>query len=501
MSDPNYRDRDNLTHEIEMTRDSNNDDFITKLEHGISNTGITASQSIVCAISGGGDSTALLLGLNQLRQRFRSLTATHYNHRSRGQESDEDEEFVRQICSQANIPLQVGRSNRPMKQLDENSARRYRYNFLAASADEASADTVAVAHTLEDQAETVLFRLTRGTGVHGASAMRTSRTLRTPSNRPINIIRPMLKITHREAEEYLLSMGIVARQDTSNQEWSIYTRNRIRHRVMPELQAINPDAHAAISRFAEILKANSNLIQQLAKHTLDRAFTTSPNIYYRQIIASSHPLVAAETLSIVYRSLVDPHVQLYRYHIDKLLDLISTGKSTSYHLPYKVTFWSNHEHISMTRSETRPNYAIPYPKPIKNPVSLPLPGKVDLGDGYVITSEISPLPNNYRRANDTEAWLRLDLFRAKTLPVRNRHPSDRFNPLGMKQYVDLSKFLIKSKVAAPWRDRIPIVLHPDDRRIIWLPGIRIAEWTKISPDDRTALHLRFYQKHDTPKVE
>ena len=484
-----------------MPRHTNNHDFLRKLDEGISVTGISTTHSIICAISGGTDSTALLLGLKHLEKRYQSLTAAHFNHRARGQESDDDEKFVRQMCADAGIPLRVGRSNRQIERLDENSAREDRYHFLTKTADELTADAIAVAHTSEDQAETVLFRLARGTGVRGASAMRPSRTLQTPSNRSINLARPMLKTTHKEAEEYLHSLGVTARQDASNQEWNTYARNRIRHRVIPELQAINPQAITAIARFGEILQLNLDLVKQLADHTLDRSATKYPNTYHRTTIASSHPVIAAEALSTVYRTTSGSQAQLEQHHIDKLLELISTGKSAHYHLPDSIIFWTNHEHIGMTRSDSFPEDPVPYPQPFQRPIPLPVPGNATLGNGYTITSKISPLPADYQRANDGQAWLRLDLFQSKALSIRNRQPCDRFNPLGMNQNVDLSKFLINSKVAASWRDRIPLVISPDNERIVWLPGIRIADWAKVSPTDQTALHLQFHQELDAHQTE
>ena len=153
----------------------------------------------------------------------------------------------------------------------------------------------------------------------------------------------------------------------------------------------------------------------------------------------------------------------------------------------------------MKRDSSPVEDPVPYPQKIADPVSLPLPGIAHLGNGYVIKSEISPLPANYHSANDGEAWLKLDLLQTQHLSIRNRQPSDRFNPLGMHQNVDLSKFLINSKVAATWRDRIPIVVNPQNNRIIWLPGIRIAEWAKVSPTDKSAVHLTFhYEPKTTP---
>ncbi len=465
--------------------------FLQNLETGISTAGISPNHSIVCAVSGGIDSTALLLGLNRLQHRFKSLTAAHYNHRARGEESDTDEHFVRALCQDNRIPLTVGRSEKPMPNLDENSARQHRYSFLALTAEQQNTEVIATAHTIDDQAETILLRITRGAGIRGASGMRITRTAKTPSGNTVTIFRPMLQTSRKQAERFLQSLNSEARHDTSNDDWTRYARNRIRHRITPELKALNPQAVHAITRFGEILRSNTDLVEQLAEDTLSRASTRYPNTLLRNIIASAHPVIAAETLSAMYRNLASPDKQLDQHHIDKLIELISTGKSATYHLPDTITFWTNHEHIGLTGNDSIHEDTVPYPELIQLPVSLPLPGKVFLGNGYSITSTISTLPADYHRANDGEAWLQLPQSRTKHLFIRNRQPSDRFNPLGMDQDVELSKFLINSKVPASWRDRIPVVVSPEDGRIVWLPGIRIAEWAKVSPAHQTAIHLKF----------
>ncbi len=474
-----------------MSREQPRNTFLKNLETGIKKAGINPEHSIVCAVSGGIDSTTLLIGLHQLRDHYKSLTAAHYNHRARGEESDDDENFVRTLCADKNIPLTVGRADREPQSLPENSARRDRYNFLAKVADQLNADAIAVAHTINDQAETILLRLTRGSGIRGAGGMKPTRTIESLSGNTFTIVRPLLQTTREQAEQFLNSINVTARQDSSNDDWTRYARNRIRHRVIPELEVLNPRAIPAIARFGEILQANTNLIDQLASDILNNASTHSPDIRLRNPIASSHPVIASEALTKMYRAVADPEAQLEQQHTHKLLELISTGKSAIYNLPDNIVFWTNHYHISMTRDDSPVKDPVPYPREITHPISLPLPGNVKLGNGYSIKSEIAPLATDYHRANDGEAWLRLDISQSQHLTIRNRQPSDRFNPLGMDQNVDLSKFLINSKVAAPWRDRIPIVINPENNRIIWLPGIRIAEWAKVSPADQTALHLTF----------
>ena len=472
-------------------RNKSNDAFLKGLDQGFSVAGVLPQHSIVCAVSGGADSVALLLGAQRLQHRFASLTAAHFNHRIRGEESDGDEEFVRNLCANAGIAFYVDRSQRSNEHLDENSARKDRYDFLAKTADEVGADAILLAHTIEDQAETVLLRIARGTGLRGAGGMRASRSMLTPSSRKIKIFRPMLQITHREAQDFLHAIQITARHDSTNDDSERYARNRIRHRVIPELQALNPEAISAIARFATIMKSNSDFIDEQTCQAMRESATKTANVHLRSHVAQLHPVVGAAVLTEMHSSLSDADSQLDTVHLTKLLELIKTGKSSSYDLPGSATLNTDHQFIRMKRSGTVPNDVVPYPHPIDRPAKLPVPGRLDLGNGFAISSALVPCDEEIQGSSSDEAWLNPQIVVDDQLEVRNRKRSDRFNPLGMNQNVDLADFLIKAKVAASWRDRIPLVAMVEDGRIVWLPGVRPAEWAKLLPLHQTALRLRF----------
>ena len=464
--------------------------FLDHLLEGIKHAGIAEHRSIVCAISGGIDSTALLLGLHDIRGDSRFLAAAHYNHRARGDESDEDEAFVRELCAQREIPLFVGKADSADATLDENTARRERYKFLTQVAEKVDADTIAVAHTAEDQAETVLLRITRGTGSRGASGMKPRRPISAPTRRGLTITRPMLRISRKQAEIFLDSIGIVARHDSSNDDWQRYARNRIRHRVVPELKALNPQAIAAINRFAEIQSSQADLVDQLAGQAIRSASTGVDNVLLREPVAASHKTVAAAVLSRMFRYVADAETQLDQQHIDKLLNLITTGKSAEYALPDGITFWTNHANFGIGRERKPHDETAPYPPPIARPIRLGFGDKIELGNGYFITSEIAPVPVRYPSDDKHEAWLNPAAFADHHFLVRNRKKADIFQPLGMESDVNLANFLINAKVPASWRDRIPIIATASDNRIAWLPGIRIAEWARVPNEATRALRLK-----------
>jgi len=210
-------------------------------------------EALVCAVSGGADSMALLWGLYLLKEDLGlTLAAAHFNHCLRGEESDGDEQFVRDFCRRFEIPLQVGSADvKPGKKGLEAAARDARYAFL-----NTLPGKIATAHTADDNAETVLMHLVRGTGLKGLGGIA-----------PVNgrLIRPMLNITRRQVEGFLAEYHIPHIEDSSN-AGDAFLRNRIRHQVMPLLQAENPRLAENVSAMAQRLRWDEQALAQLAEY-------------------------------------------------------------------------------------------------------------------------------------------------------------------------------------------------------------------------------------------
>ena len=192
--------------------------------------------AVLCALSGGADSMCLLHWLNSAKDVLGiRLQAAHYNHHLRGDESDRDEQFVRARCREWNIPLICGGGDvaacaaRSGKGTEE-TAREMRYAFLQEAARQCNADRIAVAHNADDNAETVLLHLIRGSGLTGLTGMLPQRD---------SIVRPLLTTTRAAIEGYCAAHGVAYVQDSTNAD-DTYSRNRVRHRIMPELTAMNP---------------------------------------------------------------------------------------------------------------------------------------------------------------------------------------------------------------------------------------------------------------------
>lgn len=214
---------------------------------------IRPGQQIVCAVSGGADSVALLFGLYLLREKLDfSLSAAHFNHHLRGEESDRDEAFVRDFCSRFDIPLHVGGGTvTPGPKGLEAAAREARYAFLRTLP-----GTIATAHTADDNAETILLHLVRGTGLKGLCGI-------TPVGD--GLIRPMLTVTRAEVEAFLEEYHLPHIHDSSN-DADAFLRNRLRHHVMPLLQAENPRLAENLTAMALGLLEEERLLETLAQN-------------------------------------------------------------------------------------------------------------------------------------------------------------------------------------------------------------------------------------------
>jgi tRNA(Ile)-lysidine synthase len=202
----------------------------------------------LAAVSGGADSVALLRGL--LDAGVPHVAAAHFNHQLRGAESDADEAFVRDLAAQLGVPFHRGSADvaalaaRQRENL-EATARHLRYKWLAELAKEAGATWVATGHTADDQAETVLHRLIRGTGIPGLRGIAASRELAAG----VQLLRPMLSVTRADVLDYLHALGQPFRDDATNAD-TAYTRNRIRHELLPLLKTFNPAIVPVLGRLA-----------------------------------------------------------------------------------------------------------------------------------------------------------------------------------------------------------------------------------------------------------
>ncbi|MDE6593858.1 MAG: tRNA lysidine(34) synthetase TilS [Oscillospiraceae bacterium] len=289
-----------------MSRDK---DILQRVENNVSaalhgHNMVEGHGHIVAALSGGADSVCLLLVLKNLRERLNfSLSAVHINHNLRGEESDRDRDFCLRLCEREGIPIRVYSVNAAeyavkMHCSVEEAARILRYDCFEKESERIPGAVIATAHNMGDNTETVLFNLTRGTGVRGLGGI--------PYKRD-NIIRPLLDVSRGEIEGYLKAAGQDFVTDSTNLT-DDYTRNRVRHRVIPELLKINSGLHRAVSRLCESAAEDEECLDSLARQTPPEKMSESHSAvrkrYIRNMLEDSGIAVNYDRLCELDRLLV-----------------------------------------------------------------------------------------------------------------------------------------------------------------------------------------------------
>lgn len=373
---------------------------------------IFPGDTVICALSGGADSVALAFGLYLLKDKLGiQLEAAHFNHHLRGEESDRDEAFVRSFCHQYDIPLHVGSGEVKAGEKGlEAAARDARYAFLRTLPGK-----IATAHTADDNAETVLLHLVRGTGLKGLGGI-------TPVNG--NVIRPMLGITRAEVEAFLEEWCLSHIEDSSN-ETDTFLRNRIRHHVMPLLTSENPRLAENLSAMALRLRLDEEFLSRQAN------FETLPPV---ESLKTMHPAQRSRALEQFLKKsgVREPE----ETHIRAAEALVFSEKpSARASFPGGVTITRRYD-----RMEVLPDDA-----PLE-PAVLPNPGTVDLPGLRVICEPAEQL------INTPDAFTVLTQGR---ITLRPRQPGDAIHLSGGTK--SLKKLFIDRKIPASQRNRIPVV--------------------------------------------
>ncbi len=411
--------------------------------------------TVLCAVSGGADSVYLLYRLSRLRADCPfQVVAAHYNHRLRGEESDRDEAFVRQFvaswCGELRVtgedgerilpPVQlitgsgdVAEAARQRKTGLEETAREMRYAFLQQAAEEAGAGFIATAHNADDNAETLLLNLLRGTGLRGLGGIPPVRGC---------LIRPMLGITRREIEDYLNLHGIPHVEDSSNQSDGML-RNRIRHRVLPLLEELSPGITGRTRDLIASLRADEALLSSQAEALVSGASSLPGTIRVPASAVGTAPdPLAVRAVRVLIGRLRGGDQDCSSAHLESVVH-ICRGDSPSARasLPGGITARREYGDLVLTFGEAPP----PCPETV-----LTLPGETSLGCWLVsvhkgIYSGEPQTPWSF--------WLRGSVT---SLTARTRQAGDTLRRPGRSSR-SLKKLLIDEKIPRHLRDSLPVL--------------------------------------------
>ena len=422
--------------------------------------------TLIIGLSGGADSTALLDLLSTLPAFPLRLIAAHLNHCLRGADSDADEQFCRELAAHHGIPFESRRVDvKTMARADslnlEDAGRRARIVFFDELVTTRQARAVVLAHHTDDQAETVLMRLLRGSGMSGLAGM--------PWRNDRGYVRPMLEITRSEIEAYLSERHLEWREDSSNRDIS-FLRNRIRHELLPLLEQYNPSVRTCLTITAGILSAEDALLDDQTVQAAGQVCrfpdgTASCDISRLDAL----PLALQRRLIRLMLSRLAGNLEhITHRHLENILQMATAARpNLRISLPQGLVAVKEYGTLIIT-SRDKPAFE-------SSEISIPGPGSYRLPDGSLLRIELSPAPVDPCGAATTACF---DADRALfPWQVRTFRPGDRIQPLGMSGSKKVKDIFIDAKIPAARRTRTPLVFCGSE--LIWIVGLRTSRLSKI----------------------
>ena len=440
-----------------------------------------ASLRLAAAVSGGADSMALLLLLRQLQPRFGyTLSACHVNHGLRGQSADRDEAFVRAECARLGVPLRVFHAAElasPPAHAGEDWARRLRYTAFAQLQGQ-GIDAIATAHTANDQAETLLLRLARGTGLHGAGGIRPRRGC---------YLRPLLCLSRAETETVCRAAGQPWVTDETN-DTDAYARNRLRHSALPALESTNAAAVQNLARFCEkAARADAYLAAGAAKLLAAARLPGAEPAWQLTPLQAADPLL----LETALHSLVAPVRDAEEKYVQLLCAVVRQG-SGAVQLTGQVRFCAGN---GCLRQEMLPD-ALPWQlesAPQQVPLLPEKQPEFRLRGGWKGKAELltADFEKKIQVVHKKDLKNQADYAKINSicpvLRLRCRQPGDRFRPAGRGVDRELRKWMNEAGIPPRERDTLPLLAA--GRQVLWVCGEGFADGLAPGPDTGQLLQV------------
>ena len=410
---------------------------------------LSSGQTLVAALSGGADSVAMLSVLAGIsREHGFGVVAAHLDHALR-QDSREDVAFCSELCQRLNVPLKTARIDvraRASRQGLEAAAREARYAFLREVRQRHAASAIAVAHTRDDQAETVLLRLLRGAGRLGLTAMQP---------RAGDIVRPLLAVSRPDVLAYLEEQGLSWREDSSNANRS-FLRNRVRWELLPYLETrFNPRIRELLTTMARLLSDEQDVLAPLGEQLFARAARHEDGAVLLARAALAEAPRAVARLAIRNALTRTGGLRgIGAVHVERVLDLSLRPRASGRRLPLPGA-----REAAVQFAELR----IGTRRAIDPPATQPLPraGSLRLADGWTVTVGLCSA-----EATGRVAAVHATEEEAQSLVVRARQPGDRIRVRGRE--VSLKRYLAERRVPCDRRQGLPLVAT--GHRVLCVPG-------------------------------
>ena len=440
-----------------------------------------AGERVLCAVSGGADSVALLAILSEAAPRAGfELRAAHVHHGIRS-ESDEELEFVSGLCARLGAPLDVLRADVPALaaaagESVESAARRVRYDFFYKVARERRCDMIALAHHSRDQAETVLMHALRGASVSGLCAMRPRAGM---------LVRPLLYVDPEELRAYLEERGLEFREDRTNADIR-YTRNFVRHVILPECERVYPGSRAGLCRLAQAAALDDDYLSAQAERAAGECLHEYPGGAYLCVepMRALHPALRAR---VAARAMRDTGQDAGSAGIERILAALDGAASN---LPGDVRISRGAQRIYLE-----------YPRPGRGRRTAgalegcadvdaeSLPARVELDGGALLIDRPGRGPDGGLELGDGRWEQTVDAAALCGAQLRYRRAGDVIWPLGAPGPKKLKDFYIDRKVDRQVRGFLPVLARGSE--VLWALGVGVARSCAVTGDTQSALMLRW----------
>ena len=457
---------------------------------------LESGDSVILGISGGADSVCLLVVMKELISKMDlNLTAVHINHGIRGREADADMEYVESLCKKMHVEYygykaDIVKEAEEKKCSTEEAGRMYRYRKFAETAQITGANKIAVAHNMNDNSETVIMNLFRGTGLKGLCGIPVKRE---------NIVRPLLCISRKEIEKFLDDRKIEYRTDSTNLT-DEYTRNRIRHEILPYAETkINSHAVENIAKVSQNLSEIEDYLEEQTQKALEQTVHRCDD---KVLIKEGewnglHDAIKKRIIRKCIFMMAGRLKDITEKHIMLVMELwkLESGKSLS--LPYNICVARTYDGVEFRKKSAETEALASAEKcteiniNIKDALDETLKIHTDYG-----TFEISSdNPGDYNKIEDLlyTKWFDCDKI-YNNLQIRTRRDGDylEINDAGGRK--KLKSFFIDMKIPREKRD--DIILLADGSHILWIVGYRISNRYKVSADTKRCIKIKYHGEKD-----
>ncbi len=444
------------------------------------------NDKVLVSYSGGADSTALVHTLSHLKNIYNlDISVLHINYQLRGAESDSDEEFARKFCKNLNLKIDVRKFKLEQKKGIENQTRIIREEIFQEYLKNKKIDKIALGHNKNDQAETMLFRLIRGTGITGIKGIL-----------PVNDkkIHPLLKFGRDEIRTYLRSLSLSWVDDSSNSN-TIYDRNKIRLELIPwVIQNLNTNVVERLSLSASIFRETDEYFRNIIKSKINRMIisqTKNAICFDIKAVLKMESLLRFYLFRETFRLITDFEKDFYHSHFLEIEKILSSKGSKKITISHSIIIMKSYDELQFSKSLTPKTNFIKKKKVIER-------YKLEtLFDGYRLQMQ-KVGKDEFDKSNLSQKNIAFFDFDKISFPLtlRYRKDGDKFIPFGMKSSKKIKNFFIDNKVKLELRDKI--ILLCDANKIMWVTNFRIDQEFAITEETINILKLELIDNNSKP---